>query len=299
MSTLKFGTNLYSFTQMGEGLDALLNHVRIAEELGFHHLRVLDHVVGIVAEKHGGLDATPYTSTSNLHECFVLLGYLAALTSKIRLVTGILVLPQRQTVLVAKQAAEVDILSGGRVTLGIGVGYNTVEFEAMGADFKTRGRRIEEQIDVLRALWTEDVVTYRGEWHQITDASLAPRPPQQPIPIFIGAGRRIAPIPPDAVLNRIGRKADGWFPHIRADDEGRAAIAKVEAAARNAGRDPAAITLEMNIFIDAGRTAQDVIDEIKAIQDIGAKQINVRFDGATVAGHTDAMKRFRKIMDHF
>jgi probable F420-dependent oxidoreductase len=214
-------------------------------------------------------------------------------------VTGVLILPQRQTLLVAKQAAEIDILSGGRLTLGVGVGYNPIEFRAMGGNFAERGKLFEEQIEVLRLLWTQDEVNYKGKWHDIEDASLAPLPVQRPIPIWLGFGRRIAPIPPDNVLKRVGRLADGCLPQWRATDEARVALGKIRDAAREAGRNPDDITVEMSLHAD-GLNKQQLIDEAKRIEGFGAKQINVRWDGLkSVPENIEAIKRFREVMDAF
>ena len=153
--------------------------------MGFTHILVFDHVLGANPERPGGWKG-PYTYRHAFHEPFVLFGFLAAATRRVGLVTGIVILPQRQTALVAKQAAAVDVLSGGRLRLGVGVGWNPVEFEALGEDFSTRGRRIEEQVQVMRALWTRELVTFKGNHHRITDAGLNPLPVQRPIPVWMG-----------------------------------------------------------------------------------------------------------------
>ena len=147
----------------------------------------------------------PYTSDSLFHEVFVLFGFLAGITERLELVSGVIILPQRQTVLVAKQAAEVDVLSGGRLRLGVGVGWNEVEYTGLNENFRNRGRRCEEKIAVMRALWTEEVIDYEGRWHRIPDAGINPLPVQRPIPIWIGG--YVA-----ATMDRIGRIGDGWFP---------------------------------------------------------------------------------------
>ena len=154
--------------EIGDDFGALRDYIQAAEDLGYAHVRILDHVLGAVPEKHPEVPNFPYSHESYIHEPFTLMAYLAAVTKKIGLTTGILILPQRQTALVAKQAAEVDVLSGGRVRLGIGVGWNSVEYEALGVDFATRGSRCDEQIEVLRQLWTEDVIDFHGKYHDIT-----------------------------------------------------------------------------------------------------------------------------------
>lgn len=300
---MKFSCNVYKFTQYGENLDGTVDFVRTADELGYYHVRFLDHVVGIFANRHVGILQTPYTSESYIHEVFTLMAYLAGQTKRIRFMTGVLILPQRPTLLVAKQAAEVDILSGGRLTLGVGVGYNAVEFRAMstnfGAHFKERGKLFEEQVEVLRTLWTKDDVTYKGRWHDIEDACLAPLPVQRPIPLFFGFGRRIAPIPPDAVLRRVGRLADGCLPQWLPGEEARTALAKIHAAAREAGRRPEDLTVEMSIYAD-GKSKAELVEEVKRTQDAGAHRIHVRWDSLnSVAENIEAIKRFREVMDAF
>ena len=147
----------------------------------------------------------PLHSDSLFHEVFVLFGFLAGITERLELVSGVIILPQRQTVLVAKQAAEIDVLSGGRLRLGVGVGWNEVEYTGLNENFRNRGRRCEEKIAVMRALWTEEVIDYEGRWHRIPDAGINPLPVQRPIPIWIGG--YVA-----ATMDRIGRIGDGWFP---------------------------------------------------------------------------------------
>ena len=198
--------------QMGTDLGAIREFAQAAEALGYGYLRTGDHVLGANVASRPNWRG-PYGHTDLWHEPFVLFGYLAGITRTLGLVSSVVILPQRQTALVAKQAAEVDVLSDGRLQLGIGVGWNRVEYEALGEEFGDRGRRCEEQIEVLRALWTNELVTFGGRWHTITDAGLNPMPVQRPIPIWIGggpgsAGGRSLPRS-ERVLRRIGRVADG------------------------------------------------------------------------------------------
>jgi probable F420-dependent oxidoreductase len=167
----------------------------------------------------------------------------------VELVTGILILPQRQTALVAKQAAAVDVLSNGRLRLGVAVGWNAVEFEALGEDFHTRGRRIEEQIEVLRALWTRELVTHEGQWHRIPDAGINPLPVQRPIPVWMGGES-------EPVLRRAARLADGWLPHFRPGPQSQAIVDRLHALVREAGRDPAAFGIEGRLTISQVPEAQ-------------------------------------------
>ena len=194
---------------------------------------------------NANLGKRPYSSVDLFHEPFVLFGYLGAITQKLEFVTGVLILSQRQTALVAKQAAEVDVLTGGRLRLGIGVGWNEVEYEALGENFANRGRRSAEQIEVMRLLWTQEVVDYHGRYHHITHAGINPLPVQRPIPVWFGGG---AP----QVVRRIGRIGDGWFPQFQPDAEGAERIAEMRQIATNAGRNPADIGIEGRISVAAG-----------------------------------------------
>ena len=292
---IKIGTNLYRFTDFSTDFRESVAFVQTAEAIGFNHVRFLDHVVGIVAERHGGIAQTPYTSKSVIRECFSLMTYLSAVTSKIELMTGVLVLPQRQTALIAKQAAEIDIYSGGRLKLGVGLGYNQVEYEAMGVDFKKRVSLFEEQVHVLRMLWCDEEVNFEGKYHKLTDVSLSPRPLQRPIPLFFGMGRSIAPIPPDPVLERCGRLADGWIPIFGPDEEGRKAVEKVHNAARDAGRDPSKIIMEMGVRA-TGQSDQEIIDAIKRCRDFGAQRINLEAVGKSAAEQIDFIKRMADVL---
>jgi probable F420-dependent oxidoreductase len=234
-------------TTIGTDVAVIRDFVQTAEGVGFDHLNVVDHVLGARADRFdrpiAGLSAPPYTTESVIHEVFALLGFCAAITERIEFVTSILVLPQRQTPLVAKQAAEVDVLSKGRVRLGIGVGWNYAEFEGMGQDFHNRGRRFDEQIDVLRRLWTEPVVTFEGRWHSLDRTGINPLPVQRPIPIWIGCGEA------EPLLRRVGRLADGWMPRQtgQSGEDFSGMLDRLHTYAREAGRDPEAIGIDVRI----------------------------------------------------
>ena len=194
---------IFPQTEIGADPAGVRDFAQAAEDLGYEHLLVFDHVLGADASKRESWER-PYSSVDMFHEPFVLFGYLGAITQKLEFVTGVLILGQRQTALVAKQAAEVDVLTGGRLRLGIGVGWNDVEYEGLNEDFTNRGRRSAEQIEVMRLLWTQEVVDYHGRYHNITHAGINPRPAKS-IPVWFGGG---AP----QVVRRIGRMGDGWFP---------------------------------------------------------------------------------------
>lgn len=257
-------------TELGGDPAAVRTYGQRVEELGYAHVLVYDHVVGADPDAHPGW-AGPYDVATSFHEPFVMFGYLAAVTTTLELVTGVIILPQRQTVLVAKQAAEVDLLSEGRLRLGVGLGWNAVEYEALGEDFTNRGTRSEEQIELLRRLWTDRVVSFEGHHHRVTGAGLAPLPVQRPIPLWIGATSRPA-------LRRAGRLGDGWFPRMAPGPELDAARALVDEAAAAAGRDPAAIGMEGRVTYrgDIGRAAA----ELDAWAATGASHVSVNTMGA-------------------
>ena len=214
-------------------------YARTVEELGYDGIVAYDHVLGAHPDRPGGWTG-PYTHQTQFHEVFVLFGYLAAITTRVLLSPGVLILPQRQTALAAKQASAVDVLSGGRLRLGVGIGWNAVEYEALGANFHDRGRRVEEQIALLRELWTNEVVDFTGNWHRVDRAGLNPMPVQRPIPIWMGADVERA-------IRRIARLGDGWFSHVKPDDEGRAQVDRFREWVREAGRDPARVGIEGRI----------------------------------------------------
>ena len=199
-----------------------------AEDLGYAYIEVPDHVFG--AKGRDGW-VPLYNEKDPFHETFVMLGFLAAVTRTIGLSTGILIAPQRQTGVIAKQAAEVDILSGGRLRLGIGVGWNHVEYEALGVDWKTRGARQAEQVEVLRRLWSGDLVTFNGRFHNLKDVSIVPPPVQRPIPIWFGGSS-------DAVVARAARLGDGWMPIMAPDTQAEEKLAMLRAHLKSSGRDP-------------------------------------------------------------
>lgn len=241
---------------------------RDVEAAGFAYLDVFDHVLGGADSHRFG----PYTHEHEFHEPFVLYGFLAGQV-RIGLAIGVLVLPQRQTALVAKQAAEVDILSQGRLRLGVGIGWNPVEYEALGATFSDRATRIEEQIAVLRALWTNELVEVRGTHHNIIRAGLAPPPVQRPIPIWMGGGA----VP--AVLDRVGRLADGWIVHDPRPRNVAAPLAAVRAAAARAGRDPAAIGVQGRIDVHGGLDHERLTRALHGWRRAGADYVSIHIHG--------------------
>jgi probable F420-dependent oxidoreductase len=267
-------------TEIGADPGAVRAFAQAAEEIGYGHLLAYDHVLGADVSRRPDWPG-PYTSEHQFHELFVLFGYLAAIAPGLELVAGVLVLPQRQTALVAKQAAEVDLLTGGRLRLGVGLGWNYVEFEALGEDFRNRGRRSEEQVEVLRRLWTEPVVEFEGRWHRIPAAGINPLPVQRPIPIWIGGSAEVA-------IRRAARLADGFFPQRPLEGGWPATMERFRAWAEEAGRDPASIGVEQRIDVSSG-TPDDWRAAVEEWRALGATHISLvtMRAGLNVDGHVE------------
>ena len=272
-------------TEIGADPGGVREFAQAVQELGYDHLLVYDHVLGADVSERTDWPG-PYTSEHEFHELFVLFGHLAAVVPGLELVAGVLVLPQRQTALVAKQAAEVDILTGGNFRLGVGLGWNFVEFEALGEDFHNRGRRSEEQIEVLRRLWTEPVVDFDGRYHRIPRAGINPPPVQRPIPIWIGGTAEQA-------IRRTGRLADGFFPQRPLDGDWGKTFALLRASAEEAGRDPADIGIEWRIDVSTG-TPDDWRREVEDRKAIGATHLSLATMRGGLAGPGGHIGRIRE-----
>jgi probable F420-dependent oxidoreductase len=261
-------------TEIGPDRGAVRAYAVRVEELGFTHILAYDHVLGADPAVHQPWTG-PYDVDTTFHEPLVMFGYLAAVVS-VELVTGIIILPQRQTALVAKQAAEVDLLTNGNFRLGIGLGWNAVEYEALGKNFADRGRRMTEQVTLLRRLWTERAVTVAGEYETVTAAGLAPLPVQRPIPVWFGGQSRPAYV-------RIGQLADGWFPQVPPGARLEEAKAIVDQAAFDAGRDPADIGMEGRVsWTNDG--ADKLVDHVGRWRAVGASHLSVNTMGLGLGG---------------
>ncbi len=285
---MKLGV-VFPQTEIGTDPGVIRDYAQAAESLGYDYLLAYDHVLGANPERPGGWRGA-YTYRDAFHEPFVLFAYLAALTTRLEFTTGVLILPQRQTALVAKQAAALDVLSGGRLRLGIGIGWNAVEYEALGQDFHTRGRRSEEQVALLRRLWTEPLVTFAGRDHRISDAGLNPLPVQRPIPIWFGGEA-------DAVLRRMARLGDGWISNTRTLAQGREQVARLREYLQAAGRDPASFGID--IRINARLTPEaDWAAEIAGWRALGATHVCVNTMGmgfTRLEQHLDVLRRFMAV----
>ncbi len=282
---------IFPQTEIGADPAVIRDYAQAVEAMGYHHLLAYEHVLGADVTNRPDW-AGPYTTAHMFHEPFVLFGYLAGLTERLEFVTGVVVLPQRQTALVAKQAAEVDVLTGGRFRLGVGVGWNVVEYTALGANFRDRGRREEEQIAVLRRLFAEPSVTFTGTWHEIPGAGINPLPVHRAIPIWLGGGA-------DVVLERVARLGDGWFPQMRPEPDGRAKVAKLRELTQAAGRDPGAIGIEARLNL-RGQSPAQLEEQARAWQAIGATHIGVNTMGLGLDGvgaHLAALRGVKAMLD--
>jgi probable F420-dependent oxidoreductase len=269
-------------TEIGNDPGDIRRWATAVEELGYDHILAYDHVLG------AGTDTRPdwhgYTSEDPFHEVFVLFGYLAAITRSVELATGVLVLPQRQTALVAKQAAEVDVLSGGRLRLGIGIGWNEVEYGALGESFRDRGARSEEQVELLRKLWSTPVITHAGRWHHVDSAGINPRPAAGLIPVWLGGSA-------DQTLRRVARIGDGWLPPGD-PDRAREKVERLRDYARQAGRQPGDIGIEPRLNL-AAVPAGDRADYVARWRGLGATHLTINTMGVghtTVSGHLTALR---------
>ncbi len=271
-------------TELGGDPAVVRAYGQRVEELGFTHILAYDHVVGADPKVHQGWQG-PYNIDSTFHEPFVMFGYLAAVTS-LELVTGVIILPQRQSVLVAKQAAEVDLLTGGRFRLGIGLGWNAVEYEALGEKFTNRGKRSEEQVEIMRKLWTERSVTFNGRYHTVTGAGLAPMPAQRPIPVWFGAASERA-------YERAGRLADGWFPMMGPGPGLDYAREQVERAAAAAGRNAGGLGMEGRVTWTGDR--DKAAAEIAAWKAAGATHVSVNTMNAGLANVDDHLAALERV----
>ncbi len=286
---MKIGV-IFPQTEIGADPAIIRDYGTTAESLGYDHIIAFDHVLGANTASRPDWQG-PYTSASMFHEPLMLFSHLAAITKTIEFVTAVIILPQRQTALVAKQAACLDVLSGGRLRLGIGTGWNAVEYEALGENFHNRGKRSEEQIEVMRQLWRDEAVTFDGRYHKITDAGLNPLPERRTIPIWLGGH---AP----QVLERVGKIGDGWFPMFGPDDSGKAMIDQVRKTATEAGRDPSSIGIQT--FLPATGSTDKDLERLKRWQDFGVSHIAINTMNQNLDSPRDHISRitdFREVVE--
>ncbi len=281
-------------TDIGPSPTEIAAFSQAAEGAGYQHLATYDHVLGANPASRPDWSG-PYTSQDPFHDTLVLFGYLAAVTETIELSTHVLILPQRQTALVASQAASADVLSGGRLRLGVGVGWNEVEYVSLGEDFGNRGARSSEQAQVLKALWTSQHVEYSGEWHEIPDAGLTVMPVQRPIPLWFGGnGSRL--------MRRLAAHGDGWITlYHQPNDAARAEFDLLRRYTGEAGRDPADVGVDAWVSM-GNSTPTDWRGEVAAWKQLGVTHVTLntafhvghhhRIDGTSTAAHIEAITSY-------
>lgn len=279
-------------TEIGTDPSKIKDFMQSAEDLGYDFITFVDHVLGEEAPR-GASFAGNYTRDFMFHEVMVLMGYAAAVTNKIGLGTAVMILPQRQAVLVAKQAAEVDLLSGGRLRLGVGLGWNKVEYDGLGMLFGNRAKRFSEQIDVMRELWSQRVVEYRGDFHNFDSAGINPEPIQRPIPVWIGAMKEVA-------VRRAARVGDGWFMYPRQDpgDEAHAMISTYRQAAAEAGREPDSLGVNATVFANQGSGPDEWRSIMEKWERMGVNELTFRTaesDLENLEAHMDAIKKMAEV----
>ncbi|MDP7390476.1 MAG: LLM class F420-dependent oxidoreductase [Alphaproteobacteria bacterium] len=285
---MKIGVS-FPTTEVGNDPIVMRDFAQAAEDMGYEYLTAIDHV--LQARDPAGDDFRAYYTIDNaFHEPLILFSYLAGVTSKIGFVTAILILPQRPTVLVAKQAAQLDLMSGGRLRLGCGIGWNDLEFDAMDQNFKNRARRISEQFDLMKQLWTEETVTFEGEFHKIEDAGINPRPIQQPIPLWIGAFV-------DPAIRRAGPIADGWLvnPRVSAGAEAEPLFEQFRKGAEEAGRNADALGIDATVLA-GDRGPQAWAADAVTWKSMGATHLTFRTMAAgveSVDAHIDSIRKFK------
>jgi len=282
---------VYPQTEFGNDPYAIRDLAQAAEGLGFSHVLAYDDVLGVNPDRSEDWEG-PYDFQTQFQSPLLLFSYMAAVTIKLGFITGILILPQRQTALVAKQAATLDVLCNGHLRLGVGLGWNKPEYVALGENFHDRGRRIEEQVSVLRQLWTQPTVNFSGRWHTIPDAGINPLPIQRPIPIWFGGHA-------EPVLRRAATIGDGWIPNFRNAEDAQPTLIRVDGYLEQAGRSRSSFGIEARIRHDDGNPAAWE-QLLKGWEDAGATHISFNtmqagFD--TPAKHLESLQLFASTMD--
>lgn len=286
---MKFGV-VYPQTEVEHDPAWIRTFAQSLESLGYDHMLVYEHVLGVDPD-HPSAVRGPYRIEDTFLSPLLLFSALALLTEKLEFATGILVLPQRDAILVAKQVATLDVLSGGRLRLGVGVGWNAAEFEALGADFSTRGRRIEEQVNVLRELWTKPVAQFSGEWYQFEHVGIRPMPTQKPVPIWFGGYA-------DVVLKRVARMGDGWFPGFSDVEEAKPALDRLASYVEGQGRRWEDIGIEVRLRYGDG-DLDELGAQIEAWFRLGISHLSVNTMRSGLVGqeaHLEAVERFARLL---
>jgi probable F420-dependent oxidoreductase len=278
---------IFPQTEIGPDPAGVRAYAQAVQDIGFQHLEVFDHVLGADPAGHPGFEG-PYNVNSQFHEPFVVFGYLAAVAPKLELVTSVIILPQRQAALVAKQAAAVDVLTGGKLRLGVGIGWNAVEYEALDMDFRNRGRRFEEQIELMRRLWTERSVTFEGKYHRVTAAGINPLPVQRPIPVWIGASAEPA-------IKRAAELGDGYFPQRPLAGGWPATFEKIHGWLRAAGREPSTFGIDARVQAGVG-TPDEWRQQAEQWRKLGATHLSINTMNGGLRGPDAHVERLREAL---
>ncbi len=281
---------IYPQTELPRDPETIRSYVQAVEAMGYRHIAAYDHVIGANPASRPGWRGT-YDVDDAFMEPLTLFSFMAGVAKKLSFATSVLILPQRQTVLVAKQAATLDVLSRGRLRLGIGVGWNSVEYEALGERFENRGQRVEEQVDLMRRLWSNRSTSLDGKWHIVSDSGVNPLPVQRPIPIWMGGGA-------ETVIKRIARMADGWMPQFSPDSRGKALFDRMRTYAEEFGRDPDKIGLDGTVPA-RGEDADGWAEQVTRWREIGATHVSVTTmgnegtDSRTLDSHLERLRRLQ------
>lgn len=278
---MKFGA-IFPQLDIGTDVNAIREYIREVETMGYDHILLYDHVLGANPEREGGWSG-PYTHQSMFHEVFVTLAYAAAITTKLELVTGVLILPQRQATLAAKQAAQLDLLSNGRLRLGLGVGWNKVEMDSMNMESSNRGKRIDEQLEVMNLLWSQELVQFEGKYHKLDDVGLNPMP-QRKIPLWFGGSA-------DPVLRRIAKYGEGWMPGGRSPEESKSVVEKLHTFLEEVGREKESIGIDPFLSLDRIPVKESGAF-IDAWRELGATHISV---GTMYQGYTETTQHLEDL----
>jgi probable F420-dependent oxidoreductase len=291
---------VFPFASVRDDPCAIRDFVQAVDDLGYDHIVVYDHVLGSNPASRPGF-SMPFTHLSPFYDPLTLFAHMAAISPRLGFVSAVLILPQRQAALVAKQAAIVDVLAGGRIRLGVGTGWNEAEYEALGADFANRGAVMDEQIDLLRALWRDNAITFRGRFHTVSDAGICPLPPNRTIPIWIGGTTAPA-------MRRAARTGDGWLPYAPAR-EAPALMERFRGTMAAQGRALDGFGIEAIVFTHPGdrpdfgnppRTLDDAFRDIDVWRREGVSHVSIHSMATTardVPEHVDFLERVIRGLD--
>jgi probable F420-dependent oxidoreductase len=289
---MNFGV-VFPQTEIGTDIYLIKEYIQEAEYLKYNHILAYDHILGANLDTRPEWTG-PYNNKHMFFEPFILFSYMASITKNIEFATGIIILPQRQTALVAKQAATLDVLSEGRLRLGIGTGWNNIEYEALNENFSNRGVRSVEQIKLMKELWQNESLTFSGKWHKINNAGINPLPINKSIPIWFGGYH-------ENVFKRVGELGDGWIGFFKTIKEGLQIINAIKSSAEINKRNSKDIGIEVPLSIQNNFNASDISKKITQLNKIGVTHISINTMNMGLksnADHIKVIKDFKKIIDN-